>query len=414
MHFTDQLLEEGGQGARFPQQVLDAAVSGYRTITQSSGFNSEGYSFAHADKKYVYDPDKTIDIYLGNPAESNSFPYHGFTAEAFRNSPCFDTLKISQTAYHAVILLPINYGNFIKGWERLNPSPLGPRNIQVDLGGTLIHEMLHAVLFYYNRNLNKETGESGKVDWYVEGLARYFETFAGARHDFYSMGFKQILPDKVRFSRGGSNFLMRYPNQAFTDLRYENALFWRFMDTRYGMPAIERLSREYREYNAENFKATLEKVTGQSFTELLKNFSKAILLKDFELKGDSIYLKDVARTRLAYRRGQFYLKDGFGSEKKLGSVCETDWIGEWDGQRARLGETAVAGDSTDTSDVSGWSTDFYEIEFDKTPPDLKVCQSQSDPPLAVQILPGPDEKIYVLVTNPDPKKVIDYTLQVKS
>ncbi len=416
VHFTDQLLEEGGQEPFFPKQVLDAAVSAYQTITQLEGFNSKGYSFASADKEYAYDPDKTLDVYLGNPAEKNLFSYHGFNAAAFKNSPCFDTVKVSETGYHAVILLPINYKDFIKNWERMNPSPLGARNVDVDLRGTLIHEMLHTVLFYYNRNLEKGTGGVVKVDWYVEGLARYFETLAGARHDFYSQGFKQVLPDKVRFSRGGSNYFMHYPNQAFTALRYENALFWRFMDHRFGMQAIERLSREFRSYDPENFKWVLEKVTRQPFTELLKSFSMAILLKDFGLKEDSVYLKEVARTRLVYRDGSFFLKDGFGAEKNLGKVCETDWIGEWDGERARLGEAPVGGENTDKSDVSGWSTDFYEIEVEssaKALPNLDVLQSQTDPPLAVQILPVSDKKIYVLVTNPDPAKTIDYSLRIK-
>ena len=451
VYFTDQSLEASGQDAVFPKEVLDAAVSAYQTITQFQGFNTEGYAFASPDKNYAYDPDKTIDIYLGNPNETNNFSYHGFNPASFKDAPCFDTVRISETGFGAVILLPVNYRDFIKNWERINPSPLGTRNLEVDLRGTLIHEMLHVVLFYYNHNLNKELdGTAGtphkKLDWYVEGLARYFETFAGARHDFYSQGFKQVLPDKIRFSRGGSNYFMRYPDQSFMELRYENALFWRFLDTRYGMSSIERLSRELRNYGPENFKAALEKVTHEPIAQLLKEFAVAILLKDFGLKEDGVYLKKIAATRLVYRDKKLYLKDGYGSEKALGTVCRTDWVGEWDDRKVRHEEPAVAGDNTGISDVSGWATDYYEIDLAKettTLPELDILTDTSNASLAVQVLlvtqggsmikreqgrcvslekeirkEGLEardiNKIYLLITNTDSLEVIPYRISVKA
>lgn len=260
-----------------------------------------------------------------------------------------------------------------------------------------MHEMLHVVLFYYNKNLNKSVENPGmanakasaqkKIDWYVEGLARYFETFAGAKHDFFSQGFKQTLPDKIRFSRGGSNYFMRYPDQAFVDLRYENALFWRFIDHNYGMSAIESLSRSLREVDTDGFKQALEKTSGLSFNELLKKFALAVLLKDFGLKDDEPYLKNIAMTHLVYRNGDFYGKDGYGNEKYMGPICQSDWIGAWEKAKARFGEFSVAGDNTDQSDVSGLATDFYRIDLDPSNsglPWIGVALRSQGPPLGIQ------------------------------
>jgi len=398
VHYTDTVLRESGESRQFPQDVLDAAVSAYQTIVEFQGFSTPGYSFASPDKTYAYDPDRTIDIYLGNPEKPNPYPKRGFDHLSFKDAPCFDTIQVSDTKYQAVILLPGNYKEFIKNWERINPSSLGSRNVWVDLRGTLIHEMLHVVLFYYNKNLNKEcdidrshgVSRDKKVDWYVEGLARYFETFAGAKHDFFSRGFKETLPDKIRFSRGGSNYFMRYPDQAFTDLRYENALFWRFIDYQKGMGAIERMSRDLRAAEGrEGHRASLEKVSELNMKELLSGFAMAILFKDFGLKEDGAYLKEVARTRLVYKNSGLYLKDGFGGEEALGPNCRTDWIGEWEQEKAPLGDLPVAGDNTTPSDVSGWATDFYEITRDpsvRALPWLGITLAEGGAPLSVQVV----------------------------
>ena len=463
VHFTEQILGESREDIYFVKEVLDAAVFAYQTITQFQGFSSPGFSFASPNKNYAYDPDRTIDIYLGHPDDSHAYRSHGLDNISFKDAPCFDTVKVAENQYQAVILLPSNYKEFISNWEKINPSPLGARHVSADLRGTLIHEMLHVLLFYYNKNLNKDPAfpsDSGKaqelprskqIDWYVEGLACYFEMLAGARHDFFSQGFKQTLPDKIRFSRGGSNYFMRYPDQAFTELRYENALFWRFVDYRYGMPAIEKLSRNLRGYRQADFRPALEKVTGNSFNELLKSFAVAILFKDFGLKDDTVYLKDIARTHLAYREGQLLLRDGFGNEKPLGPNCRTDWIGEWDDQRAVFGELSVAGDNTEKSDISGWATDFYQIDITGEPaslPWLGLSQGGEGQPLAVQVFivskggsvfkremdkpqrgrhetgglalnreiekdglrPKDIDKIYLLITNTDPAALVDYEI----
>ncbi len=456
VHFTDQALAENGERVSFAREVLDAAVQAYQTITEFQGFSTKGYSFASPDKTYAYDPDATIDVYLGGPSDDGLFRARSRDL-SFKDAPCFDTLAGGGNRYDAVILVPANYREFIKSWERINPSSLGTRNAEVDLRGTLMHEMLHVILFYYNRNLSHGDQHSHgseaprrKIDWYVEGLARYFETFAGARHDFYSQGFKQTLPDKIRFSRGGSNYFMRYPDQAFTDLRYENALFWRFIDHRYGMPVIERLSRDFRGGTHDDFKAALEKATGVSFDELLKRFALSILTRDFGLKDDARYLKEIARTRMVFRGGALRLVDGFGAERSLGRRASVDWIGSWDDAAARLGEPPAGGDNTEKSDVSPWATDFVEIGFDgrEKLPWMGIWHRQGGSPLIVQMVvetragstirrelepvrvgaaaglslselaasnglgPADISRVFFLVTNTDSAAVSDYEIAV--
>ena len=415
VHFVKEELEKYSVDPGFPSQVLDAAANAYQTITKNQGFNTAGFGFADADRKYAYDPDKTIDIYLGALDGKENYPALGDKNRMFADAPCFDVLRLSQTKYQAVILLPVNYAKFMRSWEKINPSPLGGRNFSVDLRGTLMHEMLHAVLFYYNKNLNKSSGggeHSSSLDWYVEGLARYFETFAGARHDFYSQGFKQTLPDKVRFSRGGANYFMRYPDQPFTHLRYENALFWRFMQRQFGMGRIEKLSRILRSPKI-TFKEGLEQVTGEPFEKTLQDYAVCVLRNDFGLEKEAGYLQPIAKTRLAYRGGTFFLLDGQGNEKALGQSCATDWIGRWESTSASFDSASVAGDATEEADISPWATDFYEVRLEGgAKPDFKLnSESQA---LHLQVLPGGKGQIYLLVTNTDPVRNLRYEWGVRN
>lgn len=444
-----------------PRQVLDAAVLAYQTITYFKGFSSSGYSFANPDLNYAYDPDRTIDVYIGDQTNDNALNKTGAKKLSFKDAPCFDTIQSASNEYNAVILLPSNYADFIKSWERLNASSLGDRNLNIDLQGTLIHEMLHTILFYYNKNLSKQCSlshtdpvdEMAKVDWYVEGLARYFETFVGAKHDFFSQGFKETLPDKIRFSRGGSNYFMRYPDQAFTDLRYENALFWKFIEENNGIEQIEKFSQYLRDWGRKDIQAALHQVSGMNMNELLKSYARAILFKDFGLKEDGQYLKDVAKTHLLYEAGNLYLIDGFDEKKYLGPTSSTDWVGQWENMRAHFDSPQVGGDNTTESDVSGWATDFYQVDVAPTTKELPwlgiyfadgasdllvqfilvsnsgTIITQELNPIAPQELDGLSlneliqknnfplkniSKIYVLITNTSPKITAYYQITTKS
>lgn len=458
VHYDETVLAKNGESVDFAREVLHAAVLAYETITRTEGFSTEGYTFAAADPLYAYDPDRTIDIYLGDP--SQTAPTIGKKTFSFKDAPCFDTVHVDGNAYQAMILLPANYREFIGNWEKINPSPLGPRSPSSDLRGTLVHEMLHVIVFYYNRNLNKddtggETPEPGlrkHTDWYVEGLARYFETLVGARHDFFSQGFKQTLPDKIRFSRGGSNFFMRYPDQPFTELRYENALFWRFLHERYGMGMIERLSRELRGARPQDYRTELERATREPLNVLLGEFALAALVNDFGLAENASHLMEVAETRILYRNNNLYLRDGNDKEKFLGLQCETDWIGRWQDVRSSFGDLPIAGDSTEKSDVSAWATDFTRIDLGRTQgtlPELGVRHLDGASTIDVRIViqrrgaapvlrrhPGVRKgemtwfdfpgiareeaidrvdvtSLHVLITNTDPRYPSDYRLELR-
>ncbi len=402
--YTDQQLDEAGEHAAFAKDAFKAAIFAYQLISRNKGFNASGYSFANPDADYAFDPERTLDIYIGYSESKGAFFWHGFQSALFKDAPYFDTIRLSEKAYHPVIFLPCNYKDFIRNWQTLNPSPLGARAIQHDLRGTLSHEMLHAMLFYYNKNLNREVvafqgiaaGQDPvrpkEMDWYVEGLARYFETFAGAKHDFYSEGFRQVLADRIRFSRGGINYFMRYPDQPFLKLRYENAIFWKFMDSQFGMRAIEKLSRQLRgKGEPAQLRQALEAATGLSTEKLLKLFARCAYTKTLGLEREVKYLKDIACTKLVLRGRTFYITDGFGSIKPLGSRCATDWIGGWDRATASLGESSCAGDSTEEADVNGWATDFCSIRIEdaiEKGQELGIVNKSRNALLGVQAIAG--------------------------
>lgn len=416
VHYTDTVLAMHGETRYFAQEVLNAAVSAYQTITDFQGFDADGFSFAKPDKRYAYDPDRAIDVYLGHPEDPETARLYGVSAEIFKDAPCFDTRRVSRQAYHAMIFLPANYREFIKNWERLNPSPLGARHLEVDLHGTLIHEMLHVVLFYYNKNLNKDAHEPGQaqIDWYVEGLARYFETFAGARHDFFSQGFKVTLPDKIRFSRGGANYFMRYPDQSFMELRYENALFWRFLDYRYGMQAIEGLSRRLRDPSFENFQRSVKKITGWPIETLLKQYALCTLLKDFGLKEDSGYLMDVARTAVGAQGGLFHLADkvsGWATD-----YCEIRPEGAGGALPGEIGVAHRSGGKSLALQAVIFTRGGSQITLDAGPVGSGGTMWVSlREKLDEQHLGGKDvESVILLITNLDPRAAAAYEVLSRS
>ncbi|HXV19280.1 MAG TPA: hypothetical protein VD883_04295, partial [Candidatus Omnitrophota bacterium] len=377
VHYSEALLRRSGKDARFAKEVLDAAVYSYQTLTDFMGFNEKGYSFAYPDKRYAYDPDRTLDIYLGN-------------SKAFRDAPCFDTRQVSERGFEAMILLPSDYATFIRNWEKVSPSELGPRRVEVDLKGTLAHEMMHAILFYCHKNLEAAASPGlGRTDWYVEGLARYAETFVGAKHDFYSQGFRQTLPGKIRFSRGGANFFMRYPDQGFLRLRYENALFWKYFEGRYGMRGITQFSRYLRGAQISEVPAAFRRATSSNFDDFLEQYAFALLSKDLGLREESAHLSDVAQTRIHYKKGRLYLVDGTGARVLLGKTCRTDWVGQWSEFSSRHGEGSAAGDNTPESDVSGWSTDYYNISWESSEasvlPDIRVANEGGRGDLSIRL-----------------------------
>ncbi len=288
VHYTSQILEASGARGEFPRQVLEASREAYEKIVQESGFDREGYSFARADTSYAYDEDKVIDIYIGSNDCRDEFRFHSLDYRDFKNAPFYEMRYEERYRYSAVLAIPADYQACLKEASRQFGYS---DNIDMSshLKGALMHEMLHVITFYYNKNLLSwyELNPLNKCyeggDWYVEGLARYFETLIGFEDNFYSAGFYQRINDrKVRYMKGGVNWFMRRPDQKFSELEYDFAIFWKYLYQKFGMEAIEELScglRFAEKAGGEgggNISRIIEQATGAKFSEVIRDFAKFV------------------------------------------------------------------------------------------------------------------------------------------
>lgn len=352
VHYTDSLsLNRPSSNPSYPRRVLRSAIFAYKKITQKYHFNTPGYSLSHPNPAYSKIHDRSIHILIG-----------GERGPSTHETPYFDVVTLNRQEYEPLIILPSDYEASFQEWDRFNP-PKGERNLEKDLRGTLFHEMLHVVLYGYNKNL--KGFDKQKIDWYVEGLARYFELLGKADEDFFSEGFRKILNNKVRFSRGGVNYTMRFPDQHFFSRRYDSALFWKFIDERYGMEAIEHFSREVRTQNSLKntslFVSALEKVLNKHFRDILMEYAYTLYRQDLTFPQNSSKLSKVASSTLYWDGVNLFQQDGHGNLRQMGPVCRTDWIGEWEDKKAEFGDLSVAGDLTQKSDLESWGSDFFKI-----------------------------------------------------
>jgi len=250
--------------------ILKSAKEAYNDIVYKYGFKAPGFTYANPDKNYCYDKDKTIDIYVGGGNMQGAL--RGFTYEDFLDAPCYDIVKGNGNDYDAVILFPADYkGSSVRG--------------------TLFHEMLHIIVYSYNKNIApwyrryKNTDYHKGGDWYVEGLARYFETKADSYDEFFSKGFKAKENGKTILSQKGANYLMSNPSESLKDARYDYSLFWAYIDQKYGMEKIEELSRKFRYIQTESMEKDLPRiftqVIGDEFESLIKEFAVCMYFKFF-------------------------------------------------------------------------------------------------------------------------------------
>ena len=273
VHFTSQILEEAGAGRDFPQMVLEAAARAYQKIVNELGFNRKGYSFALADETYAYDEDKTIDIYIGSCSALDKFYFHSLDQQDFRKAPFYEVRYQGRYRYSAIIAVPADYRAYLKGASR--QFGYGEDiDLVSHLNGAMMHEMLHIITFYYNKNLvsscrlNLSNNSHQGTDWYVEGLARYSEIIAGFKDNFYSAS-------KDFYQK--ADIFMSQPEERFSELGYDFAIFWKYFHSRFGIDAIEELS--YRLRSVQDNKQAAEiigQVTGVSFSEILKDFAESV------------------------------------------------------------------------------------------------------------------------------------------
>jgi len=259
-YYNDELEAFHRNPDKYVESVVKYAAEAYNQIVYVHGFDTPGFSFANPDKDYCYDKDKVIDIYI--TGDSDDMPY-------------YDIIERKGTAYDAIIMFSAQY-----------------KGDTVSIRGALFHEMLHLIIYSYNKNIEPWYRYSQEAschlggDWYVEGLARYFETVAGSYENFFSEGFVKKQSDRIMIYQGGANYLMNHPSQSLEQARYDYALFWAYIHKKFGMEKIEELSRKMRFISEDGLRkeisSVFSKVLNEDFEETLRGFAMAMYLRSFD------------------------------------------------------------------------------------------------------------------------------------
>ena len=265
LHYQDQDLDAFG--------LLGEAKQMYEKLVVEFGFNRPSYP----------DPDRTIDIFVTNKKYLSRWIRQGVLSMSSERShaPCFNAIEEAD-GYQMAIFLPEN----IK--KTLADDP-------VSLRGTLIHELAHAVLFQYNKNVQgwlEHDYQAGAVaqsfgkDWYAEGLARFFEIRVGSNAYFYQAEQTSVLGGIKTTKRDGVNYLMDHPGRPFWQAGYDYALFWEYLYEQYGMEKIEELSWQFSRIRPRDVVANapeiLSDVFEKDFSLLIHDFAKACASKNFD------------------------------------------------------------------------------------------------------------------------------------
>jgi len=260
---------------RHADKILEYAKDAYTDIVYNHGFNTPGFTFANPDKNYSYDIDKTIDIFIRTDAPG---------------APCYDIIKGNGPGYDAIIILPADYKSYL---ANSISGDISEAKLYERMKGTLYHELLHVITYSYNKNImawyRRHEGSSYYQggDWYVEGLARYYETLAGSYHNFFSRGSVKKKAKKLIVAQDGANFLMEHPSQPLEEARYDYALFWAYIHETYGMDKVEEISRKFRFISKDSMKdqipLIITNVLEKDFENVLKDFAVAMYRKDFAI-----------------------------------------------------------------------------------------------------------------------------------
>lgn len=358
VHFTDFTLEKSGDRT-YPHRVLTHMQKAYDVLTR--------------DMKLGQNPDarpKVIEAYIGDTEAGGLLPFGGFELADFRRAPLFMIRTDAATGERTpALLLPANYKKFLEFWNRINRVPANAAgNTYTDdqyLATSVMHEMTHAVVHGFNENLGSTEHEERGGDWYTEGLARYFECKAGSDAGFASEGFRKIVDGRVQFSRGGANYYLRYPDESFFTMRYENALFWMYFDKRFGSDAIVQVSRDLKmlAHGAEqaDFARVLADVTGEPFADLLNGYFNWVYRGDYGAHIEGAKLQPAAVTRSVWSAGQFYIYNSKGALKQFTPVLKTDWVSSWGSASADKTTESVAGDWTHDADIQPLAFDAHQI-----------------------------------------------------
>lgn len=376
VHYTDFSLEKTKNPA-YPHRVLSLALKSYEILKTELGLDRPGAPRI-----------PSLDFYLGDTGEAGLFPFGGFGAAEYKRAPLF-LIRRDKDKVEPVILLPVDYLGFLGFWNQINQVPGNPAYSEDSyLSSSIIHEMTHAAMHFFNQNLGSTEHEVRDGDWFTEGVARYFETKIGSDAGFASMGFRRKMETEVQLSRGGANYFLRYPDESFFGLRYENALFWMYFETRYGREKLIELSRELSRIPFKaawsEYAAVLESVTRKSIEDELADYHEWIYREEYRLIAGGDHLDRAARTEWVWSKDRFYLHAADGRLLKETGSIKTDWAGRWAGEAASDLAGYVAGDWTAVADIQPLAFDLHEIAVSGDP--------KSEPVLLIRNL-GLSEKL---------------------
>jgi len=351
---------------------------------------------------------RSIDLYLGDRNITGVLPYEGLPSKDFTHAPLFVIRTDPQTGEKTpAILMPANYSRFLKFWNQINHVPYGVwyRDDQY-LANSVIHEMTHAFIHMFNENLGSTEHQMHKGDWYTEGLARYFESKIGSDASFASEGFQKRIGDTIQFSRGGANYYLRYPEETFFNLRYENALFWLYFEKRFGRDAIVNLSRSLKTvpFDATHamYRDTIENVIEGPFSEMLDDYFNWVYKGGYKKYKEGKRLLPVARTKTLWSKGLFYLRSRAGHSFKEIPILDTDWVASWGENQAKGIQDHIAGDWTEKADIPALAFDVHEISVKRgETPKRIILQHHGN---------SAELKATVYLTAGGQRKVLQYTL----
>lgn len=358
VHFTDYTIERS-EDRTYPHRVLNHMKRSYEALSRDLRIGDN-----------LFAKGKVIEAYIGDTEAGGILPFGGFELSDFRRAPLFMIRTDERTgAKIPALLLPANYKKFLKFWNRINrvPGAVSARPYTEDqyLATSVMHEMTHAVIHGFNENLGSTEHEERGGDWYTEGLARYFECKAGSDAGFASEGFRKIVDGRVQFSRGGANYYLRYPDETFFSMRYENALFWMYFEKRFGPEAIIRVSTDLREvmHDADqaDYQRVLSAASGLEFADLLNDYFNWVFRREYQRYTEGAKLLPVAATSSVWSAGNFYVYNGNGGLSAFDTVLKTDWIASWGSRTAARMTENVAGDWTREADIQPLAFDAHQI-----------------------------------------------------
>lgn len=395
VHYTDFSLEKI-EDKTYPFRVLQHMRRSYDVLKRELALDDNH-------------PTRKIDVYLGDTDDAGLYPFGGFEMNDFKRAPLFMVRNNADSGEKdPAILLPMDYEKFLIFWNEINQVP-SDVSYSVDdyLASSIIHEMTHALIHDINENLGSTEHEIRNGDWFTEGVARYFETKVNSDPGFASMGFRERTADKIRFSRGGANYFLRYPDEPFFNQRYESALFWMFIEKSYGSQVIQQMSRKLVEFpfnaGADLYMSAFKSVLKKDFKNVLHEFHEWVYLKKYKAYKEGKHLEDVATTKSLWVDGYFNLLTKGGRHVSRDRNLNTDWVAYWADFNAQDGTDYTAGDLTRTADLNPLTVDYHEI----------MIQKEKSHPLNVTVFNGgrsEELKISFFVETESGTEKIEHTI----